>query len=69
MNAQARADAIATLTRAQDAALKASERYGSALANGNDIDTCRYECDRTRAEMAAALRSLASLVDAQLDAA
>ena len=69
MNAQARADAIATLTRAQDAAVKAFERYGSALANGNDIDTCRYECDRTRAKMSAALRSLALLVDAQLDAA
>jgi len=69
MSTQARADAIAKLTRAQSAALKASERYGSALANGNDIDTCRYECDRTRAEMAAALRSLASLFDAQLDAA
>ena len=69
MSTQARADAIANLTRAQDAAVKASERYGCALANGNDIDTCRYECDRTRAEMAAALRSLALLFDAQLDAA
>ena len=69
MSTQARADAIAKLTRAQDAAVKAFERYGSALANGNDIDTCRYECDRTCAEMAAALRSLASLFDAQLDAA
>ena len=57
------------LTRAQDAAVKAFERYGCALANGNDIDLARYECDRTRAEMAAALRSLASLFDAQLDAA
>ena len=69
MSTQARADAITNLTRAQDAALKAFERYGCALANGNDVDLCRDEAERARAEMAAALRSLALLVDAQLDAA
>jgi len=69
MSTQTRADAIATLTRAQDAAVKAFERYGSALANGNDMAIHCDEADRTRAEMAAALRSLASLFDAQLDAA